>query len=633
MKAITEEQAYDSENSAVANTVDGMVAKASPAGPVDDVAWSDEDGIEVTDAASASHGSSMDSEEDLERICSEELAKVSEHASSLMSLGNGTGEAEDRRPSLTQQQPLPPVVTPGTGMRFEDTTRNGSIRTKAPNTSNTSNAAPCPYEKTCSVAEECRSNAGRCGLMPTRHAESYYGYVETVEDAVMIVEACRFGRLLRVKRRLLEKERQAIRSGSVFVFVERESGIRRWTDGKVWSPSRICGEFLIYRELESRQPPPNRKPQPTQINWTEQVAKIIAAKRAAAAKLSVDSATEEGTEGDETTVAEAEEPVAKVPKISDAAVDSAVASIRMALAASTAAQAAAASSSASASTSGENGQPSAAGSGGRAMVFKRDGLIKKTISLTVADETYHLICYFKDSNLGSELLHLTPSRMNAFKNLDVCRNPVSYPIMMLQPGQGINGGTTNPLPPPSHQQLHHQQQPQVFYQPSNGAHISGRIVTNGQYIAIPQAYLAQFMPQQQQPPPPPQLYSQYPMMQQPQGHGRKLAPQQQQMAIPASIANGSNCLPPMNINPDNAPSKAGISSILADSLSSNSSIDLENIETSCSGACNGCPGTKACSKSQPEPPLPAAHDKKEGCLEEEQLLFCHFLESIRSNEQ
>ena len=45
-----------------------------------------------------------------------------------------------------------------------------------------------------------------------------------------------------------------IRSGSVFVFDEQESGIRRWTDGKLWSPSRVLGNFLIYRELEGRIP-------------------------------------------------------------------------------------------------------------------------------------------------------------------------------------------------------------------------------------------------------------------------------------------------------------------------------------------------------------------------------------------
>lgn len=49
-----------------------------------------------------------------------------------------------------------------------------------------------------------------------------------------------------------------IRSGSVFVFDEQESGIRRWTDGRLWSPSRVLGNFLIYRELEGRIPASSR---------------------------------------------------------------------------------------------------------------------------------------------------------------------------------------------------------------------------------------------------------------------------------------------------------------------------------------------------------------------------------------
>jgi len=40
-----------------------------------------------------------------------------------------------------------------------------------------------------------------------------------------------------------------ITPGSVFVFDEEESKICRWTDGRIWSPSRICGNFLVYREL------------------------------------------------------------------------------------------------------------------------------------------------------------------------------------------------------------------------------------------------------------------------------------------------------------------------------------------------------------------------------------------------
>ncbi|KAJ1672946.1 Gluconate transport-inducing protein, partial [Spiromyces aspiralis] len=83
--------------------------------------------------------------------------------------------------------------------------------------------------------------------------ETYYGFVETTRDALLIFEACRLNLLPRVQRRFGERERQSIRSGSVFVWDEEESGMRRWTDGRTWSPSRVHGSFLIYYELEGRR--------------------------------------------------------------------------------------------------------------------------------------------------------------------------------------------------------------------------------------------------------------------------------------------------------------------------------------------------------------------------------------------
>ncbi|CAO3638177.1 unnamed protein product [Cunninghamella echinulata] len=80
-------------------------------------------------------------------------------------------------------------------------------------------------------------------------AETFFGYVETTHDSLILLEASRQGILPRVRRRLQEQERQLIKSGAVFCFNENESGIKRWTDGLVWSPSRILGNFLIYREL------------------------------------------------------------------------------------------------------------------------------------------------------------------------------------------------------------------------------------------------------------------------------------------------------------------------------------------------------------------------------------------------
>ena len=83
--------------------------------------------------------------------------------------------------------------------------------------------------------------------------ETYYGHVRTPADAIVLFEACRLGLLPRVQRRLSEKERQSIKSGSVFVWDEREAGMRRWTDGKSWSASRVSGSFLTYREMEGKR--------------------------------------------------------------------------------------------------------------------------------------------------------------------------------------------------------------------------------------------------------------------------------------------------------------------------------------------------------------------------------------------
>ncbi|SAM00200.1 hypothetical protein [Absidia glauca] len=82
--------------------------------------------------------------------------------------------------------------------------------------------------------------------------ETFHGYIDTTQDVLLVFEGCRRGLLPRVNRRLQEKERKLIQSGTVFVFDEQESGVKRWTDGMVWSPSRILGNFLIYRELEKR---------------------------------------------------------------------------------------------------------------------------------------------------------------------------------------------------------------------------------------------------------------------------------------------------------------------------------------------------------------------------------------------
>lgn len=89
---------------------------------------------------------------------------------------------------------------------------------------------------------------------------TWRGHVETTKDALIIFEACFQGTLAHCFRRPHDRERaQLIVSGNVFVYEEATSGIKRWTDGVPWSPSRILTNFLIYRQLNSPFPPGEKK--------------------------------------------------------------------------------------------------------------------------------------------------------------------------------------------------------------------------------------------------------------------------------------------------------------------------------------------------------------------------------------
>ena len=92
-------------------------------------------------------------------------------------------------------------------------------------------------------------------LQPT-----WFGHVTTARDALVLFEACLNGTLHHVPRRPHDRERsQLIKSGCVFIYEENASGIKRWTDGVPWSPSRILGNFLVYRELVKPFPPGEKK--------------------------------------------------------------------------------------------------------------------------------------------------------------------------------------------------------------------------------------------------------------------------------------------------------------------------------------------------------------------------------------
>jgi hypothetical protein len=76
---------------------------------------------------------------------------------------------------------------------------------------------------------------------PASIQTTFHGHIECYRDALMVIDAARRDLLPRVKHRLTESDKKTIGSGSVFVLNEHECGVRRWTDGRLWSPSRIAG--------------------------------------------------------------------------------------------------------------------------------------------------------------------------------------------------------------------------------------------------------------------------------------------------------------------------------------------------------------------------------------------------------
>ena len=78
---------------------------------------------------------------------------------------------------------------------------------------------------------------------------TYEGWIDTTFDSLLVFEACLSGQFNLVSRRPFKEERdELIKSGAVFIY-KHGSPIKRWGDGKSWTPSRTSGAFLIYHEL------------------------------------------------------------------------------------------------------------------------------------------------------------------------------------------------------------------------------------------------------------------------------------------------------------------------------------------------------------------------------------------------
>ncbi|KAJ7172202.1 Gti1/Pac2 family-domain-containing protein [Mycena filopes] len=84
-----------------------------------------------------------------------------------------------------------------------------------------------------------------------QHATHPRLHVRDAHDAHVVFEATRQGFLRPITRRLDEHERSTlIQSGAVFVWEESDHapGLKRWTDGRVWSQSRMREPYLFYDE-------------------------------------------------------------------------------------------------------------------------------------------------------------------------------------------------------------------------------------------------------------------------------------------------------------------------------------------------------------------------------------------------
>ncbi len=199
----------------------------------------------------------------------------------------------------------------------------------------------------------CRQAAGMSTpKVPTMILKpTFQGYVDTTEDALILFEACRQGRLPRVRRRpRAEDVARLIQSGDIFIFEETESAIKRWTDGKAWSPSRKLDDYLVYRELKEPMPPREKRTAPKKQVRRRQSSRLPYARSTAA------SAGSDGRHGNSPTAngisAELQQPLI-APLVDSYDV-------------------------------------------------KEAGLTKKSISVTVQGEKHHLISYYQ---VGDVLEH------------------------------------------------------------------------------------------------------------------------------------------------------------------------------------------------------------------------------------
>ncbi|PNS15341.1 hypothetical protein CAC42_600 [Sphaceloma murrayae] len=204
------------------------------------------------------------------------------------------------------------------------------------------------------------SGSGSGPLVPT-----FQGFVQNSMDGLMLFEACLSGKLHHVPRRPHDRERSTlIRSGSVFIYEENASGIKRWTDGVAWSPSRILGNFLIYRELEKPFPPGEKK---------------RAMKRKRSSQVDGENGRRESEDREAGEVSMPPTPPSPKP-LQDGSADS------------------------SAQDTERELDRQLIGSLVDSYGFRPDGLVKKTMSIAINGVSHHLVSYYKVEDVKKRVL-------------------------------------------------------------------------------------------------------------------------------------------------------------------------------------------------------------------------------------
>lgn len=200
---------------------------------------------------------------------------------------------------------------------------------------------------------------------PVQLVPTYFGFIESTYDALVLFEACLSGIMTHVPRRPHDREREhIIKSGNIFIYEENSSGIKRWTDGISWSPSRILGNFLIYRQLAQPFGPGEKKKANKKPKGPTGVQKNGQSSQGSRGRNSVGHASSSQASSSRSSLSSR-----MTPEIERALIGSLVDSYD----------------------------------------FLPDGLVKKTISVCLNGITHHLVSYYKMDDAISRKFNV-PSR-------------------------------------------------------------------------------------------------------------------------------------------------------------------------------------------------------------------------------